>query len=256
MPLSRIVLRAGSVALVLVLAAGLTGCRGGSAPLVSKAASKAEEVWNALHGDLPKKPVLPGAIDDVDDILGDLGKLPDPNSAEAAALAKAADLKLYGESMNEALALAQRTDASIVSDSDAIIDELLAYQRGTDDFSLRLEEIMTDWTKSTTCALAHEYLSPEEGTYLDDGYYVSYDYTHTILSQADIDSAAQLIFDQLVGLGYAVADVAAAFPVADAVKRVYELAEGTIDTLEGIQEAKDPATTRAFYFYFKLCVVP
>jgi hypothetical protein len=235
-----------AVAVVGLLSLALTACAG-----VRSAVSAIDDIARTVQGRQLDTVIDPRALQQVDDHLDDLRAIPNPNQAERSALDLAVDLVVYRESIEAAQLMAQQAEAAIPSRAAAINDEVLAnVPNNGERFFIDADRVAAEMTESTVCGLAHELLSHEEVEALASEE-VSFDPDASATFQSRAES---FLLDQLSALGYSATDVAAVYPPLDVIKRVLGVANELVGDLETIQEANNPSTTRAFAYYYRLCV--
>jgi len=252
MLIPRKVKAVAGMAIVLSIAVTLVSCRStsGSVTLVEDLLQQARSLRSSQ--------TIPNALRDLDGVIVDLKKIPAPRAEELAALKRAADLKLFYASADDAVALADRAAAKLPVESAATVNKLITIDRTKDPFFPDAEQLVTEMIKSTTCSLAFEGLTFDEAKWVKGHTRASYDRASAVMDgDATYKDASEFLSGRFVELGYQVADVERVFPTLAAVKRVYEIAHDTVGALDGIEKSKNPAlTTRSFFFYFKLCVMP
>ena len=239
---------------VLSVSLCLAGCSSGGA-VAMKAASLVSKTCQLFKESVRPADIRLGShLDEVDVAIRDLRSIPNPSSAERSALSNAEDLKLYLNSVDEVVRIADDSASSLSAKARTLVANSLATSTPEEKFVIDLRSIGEEMLKSTTCGVAEELMTPLENSKAVD---LKPTYNRkaavTGVSNEALNRAREFIMSRLTDLNWDVSGIDKIFPTIAFAKRVYDVADGLRKSIEGVSEAHNPATSRGWVAYSRYC---
>lgn len=158
----------------------------------------------------------------------------------------------YAEDSIQILGLADTLLGAIPSEATQLVYAALRrpIQRGS-AFDTALDDLAVKALKGTVCSSANDLLSPAEQDEFA-GMELQYDSVVSMQPGAIADD----ILAELTQLGFDPAEVEGAFDVVGFASSVVVSSNAHVSTMVGILQAPDFATSRAYLYYARMCVLP
>lgn len=233
--------------LTIALAGTLTACAA-----TSPAVSKVDDIARVVVAQGPEVIVdISNLTAPLSGHLDDLKLIPQPTAAEAAAIRAAQDLLAYRQMVDAASQLGDEAVKQIPTSAAKIASQGLTVRTVDERFRRHLEDVLARMIKSTTCSMVHELMTTDEEEWVEK-FEPSYESSGSTRFRED---ATEFFWAQMGDAGWDLSAVGKIFPVLDAIKRVDDVSKHLLEDLETISEAHNAATTRAFVYYYRVCVL-